>query len=123
MRRRPTRFGVGSRWAGAGSRSTAPKLRFASQSTGKSIAPFKVSVTRSDHSLTANLRDFRVEEELYLVHRTAVLDLLLHTSFTGTCPEFLEESWDDPQVPVPYEHRIGQGQILYLTPGPLLRTL
>ena len=62
-------------------------LRFASQSTGKSIAPFKVSVTRSDHPMTANLRDFRVEEELYLVHRTAVLDLLLHTSFTGTCPD------------------------------------
>jgi type 1 glutamine amidotransferase len=81
------------------------------------IAPFKVSVTRSDHPMTAGLRDFRIEDELYLIHRTAVLDVLLHTSFTGTCPEFREESWDDPQVPVLYEHCIGQGQILYLTLG------
>lgn len=81
------------------------------------IAPFKVSVTRSDHPMTTGLRDFRIEDELYLVHRTAALDVLLHTSFTGTCPEFREEAWDDPQVPVLYEHRIGQGHILYLTLG------
>ncbi|WP_295528207.1 hypothetical protein [Novosphingobium sp. Chol11] len=56
------------------------------------IAPFKFSVTRSDHPMTANLRGFRVEEELYLVHRTAVLDLLLHASFTGTCPKLRDES-------------------------------
>lgn len=81
------------------------------------IAPFKVQITRPGHPMTAGLRDFRVEDELYLIHRTVELDVLLHTQFTGTCPEFREESWDDRQVPVLYEHRVGQGQVLYLTLG------
>lgn len=81
------------------------------------IAPFKVEVTRGDHPMTAGLRDFRVEDELYLVHRTAALDVLLHTRFTGSCPEFRESEWDEPQVPVLYEHSVGQGQVLYLTLG------
>lgn len=81
------------------------------------IAPFKVQVTRNDHPMTTGLRDFRIEDELYLVHRTAALDVLLHTSFQGACPEFRDEQWDDPQVPVLYEHVVGQGRVLYLTLG------
>jgi type 1 glutamine amidotransferase len=81
------------------------------------IAPFKVHVTRDDHPLTAGLRDFRIEDELYLIHRTGDLDVLLHTAFTGDCPEFREDSWDEAQMPVLYEHVVGQGRVLYLTLG------
>lgn len=81
------------------------------------IAPFKVFVTRGDHMMTAGLRDFRVEDELYLSHRTADLDVLLHTSFTGRCAEFRDAEWDEPEVPVLYERKVGQGAVLYLTLG------
>lgn len=81
------------------------------------IAPYKITVTRADHPMTAGLRDFRVEDELYLAHRTADLDVLLHTSFAGSCPEFRESEWDVAEMPVLYEHRVGQGRVLYLTLG------
>lgn len=81
------------------------------------IAPFKVCVTRDDHEMTHGLRDFRVEDELYLTHRTAEIDVLLHTSFTGRCDEFRDADWDEAEVPVLYERKVGQGAILYLTLG------
>lgn len=81
------------------------------------IAPFKVEVTRADHPMTQGLRAFRVEDELYLTRPRAEIDVLLHTSFTGTCPEFRDADWDEPQVPVLYERRVGEGAILYLTLG------
>lgn len=81
------------------------------------IEPFKVFVTRADHALTQGLRDFRIEDELYLSRRTAAIDVLLHTSFTGQCPEFRDADWDEAQVPVLYERRLGKGAVLYLTLG------
>ncbi|KQM21040.1 ThuA domain-containing protein [Novosphingobium sp. Leaf2] len=81
------------------------------------IAPFKVFVTRGDHEMTQGLRDFRVEDELYLTRRTADIDVLLHTSFTGRCDEFRDADWDEAQVPVLYERAVGKGAILYLTLG------
>jgi type 1 glutamine amidotransferase len=81
------------------------------------IAPFKVFVTRDDHEMTRNLRDFRIEDELYLTHRTADIDVLLHTSFTGRCDEFRDADWDQTEVPVMYERKVGEGAILYLTLG------
>ena len=81
------------------------------------IAPFKVTVTRADHPLTEGLRDFRIEDELYLTRRTADIDVLLQTSFTGTCPEFRDAEWDEAQVPVLYERKLGAGVILYCTLG------
>jgi type 1 glutamine amidotransferase len=81
------------------------------------IAPFKVHVTRSDHPLTHGLKDFRIEDELYLTRPTNNIDVLLHTRFTGQCPEFRDAEWDEAQVPVLYERRQGQGAILYLTLG------
>jgi len=80
------------------------------------IAPFKVFITRP-HPLTEGLRDFRVEDELYLTRRTAEIEVLLHTRFTGQCPEFRESEWDEAEVPVLYERRVGAGAILYLTLG------
>ena len=81
------------------------------------IEPFKVFVTRPDHALTTGLRDFRIEDELYLTRPTAEIEVLLHTSFTGSCPEFRDAEWDEPQVPVLYQRKLGKGAVLYLTLG------
>lgn len=81
------------------------------------IGAYKVHVSRSDHPLTQGLRDFNVIDELYLTHRTAEIDILLHTSFTGTCPEFGDKHWDGDRMPVLYERKVGQGSVLYLTLG------
>lgn len=81
------------------------------------IEPFKVEVTRGDHRMTKGLRDFAIDDELYLTRRTGDIDVLLHTRFTGRCPEFRDEHWDESEVPVLYERRVGHGLILYLTLG------
>lgn len=81
------------------------------------IAPYKVFVTRDDHEMTRGLRDFRVEDELYLSHRTAEIDVLLHTGFTGRCDEFRDAEWDVDDMPVLYERKIGKGAVMYLTLG------
>ena len=81
------------------------------------IEPFKVFVTRPDHAMTRGLRDFRIEDELYLTRRTTDIDVLLHTKFTGHCDEFRDSDWDEPEVPVLYERAVGQGAVLYLTLG------
>lgn len=81
------------------------------------IAPFKVEVTRDDHPLTTGLRSFRIEDELYLTRRRGEITVLLHTSFHGTCPEFCDSEWNEDEVPVLYERRVGEGAILYLTLG------
>jgi len=80
------------------------------------IAPFKVHITK-DHPLTKGLRDFRIEDELFLLSHSGDLNVLLHTSFKGQTPEFRQTDWDEPQVPVLYERPQGQGSVLYLALG------
>ena len=81
------------------------------------IGPYKVQITRSDHAMTKGLRAFNTIDELYLMRRTAEIDVLMHTSFAGSCPEFADSEWDEPEVPVLYERKVGAGSILYLTLG------
>jgi len=81
------------------------------------IGRYKVQVTRADHQMTTGLRDFGVVDELYLTRKTAAYDVLLHTAFKGTCPEFGPQEWDEAEVPVLYERKLGKGSILYLTLG------
>jgi uncharacterized protein len=40
------------------------------------IEPFKVMVTDPNHPLTSGMRDFRIEDELYLSRRTAEIHVL-----------------------------------------------
>ncbi len=81
------------------------------------IDKFKVHVTRPDHDMTSGLRDFHVVDELYLTDRTADIDVLMHTQFNGTCPEFGPREWAEDQVPVLYERTVGKGAVMYLTLG------
>jgi uncharacterized protein len=89
-----------------------------SQFTGHPpIGPFKVQVTRGDHPVTQGLRAFHVVDELYLVRRTAELDVLLHTDFSGSCPDFGDALVEDAEVPVLYQRTLGDGAVLYCTLG------
>ena len=81
------------------------------------IAPYKVHVTRGDHGMTKGMRDFNIEDELYLTRSVSKINVLLHTQFQGSCPEFRDAIWDEAQVPVLYERCVGKGAILYLTLG------
>lgn len=81
------------------------------------IGRYKVQITRGDHAMTQGLRAFSVIDELYLTRRTAEIDVLLHTTYSGVCPEFGPQEWDESEVPVLYERRIGRGSVLYLTLG------
>lgn len=81
------------------------------------IGPFKVKVSRPDHTMTQGLRDFSILDELYLTRQTAPIDILMQTSFVGNCPEFGGQHWDEEAVPVLYERKLGEGAVLYLTLG------
>jgi len=81
------------------------------------IGPYKVRVTRGDHAMTEGLRDFSVIDELYLSRRTGPIDVLLHTEFAGLCPDFGDRQWNEAEVPVLYERKVGKGAVLYLTLG------
>jgi type 1 glutamine amidotransferase len=69
------------------------------------------------HPLLGDIRSFRTNDEIYLVERTADIDVLLETTYVG--PTTGEPAhWDDdtPQ-PVLYIRRLGRGSIVYLTLG------
>jgi type 1 glutamine amidotransferase len=43
---------------------------------------------------------------------------LVQTRYSGKAPGFVQEDWpEDSPRPVLYLHRVGQGQVLYLTLG------
>lgn len=81
------------------------------------IEPFSVRIVRSDHPLTEGLRDFSIEDELYVTARTSPIDVLMAASFAGECPDFADTLSPDPEVPILYERQVGQGRILYCTLG------
>jgi uncharacterized protein len=81
------------------------------------IKPFAVRIVNPDHSVTRGLRDFSVEDELYVSARTAEIDLLMAATFEGDCPDFADALAPDPEVPILYERRVGDGAILYCTLG------
>jgi type 1 glutamine amidotransferase len=75
-------------------------------------------VSRPDHPLVAGIRDFEVEDELYLSEYHGESETLLETRFTGEAPGFVEKSWpEDVPHRVMYLHRVGRGSVLYNTLG------
>ena len=82
------------------------------------IEPFKVRVVHTDHPVSAGIRDFKVEDELYLSERTADIDILMATDFDGgPTPDFEAELPAQTDVPILYERKVGAGSILYCTLG------
>jgi type 1 glutamine amidotransferase len=82
------------------------------------IAPYRVEITDPEHPLVSGLEPFETSDELYLSEITGPVHTLLHTRFSGTATGFVESSWpgDEPR-PVMYLHRVGSGEVLYLTLG------
>lgn len=81
------------------------------------IGPFLVKVVNDTHPLTQGLDDFEIEDELYLSHQTADIDILLKTEFEGEAVGFAEADWPKTDVPILYLRLLGKGAVLYNTLG------
>jgi hypothetical protein len=81
------------------------------------IAPFKVHVTQPDHPLVHGVAPFETDDELYLMETHGDLNVMLHCEFGGEATGFVEKDWPEGRHPVFYSHRIGKGEVLYLTLG------
>lgn len=81
------------------------------------IGPYTVSVRQPRHALARGLVDFEVVDELYLSRTTAPIDVVLDARFTGAATGFVEDQWEDAQVPILYTREHGAGAVLYLTLG------
>jgi type 1 glutamine amidotransferase len=82
------------------------------------IAPYRVDVTEPGHPLVEGVEAFETSDELYLSEFHAEVRTLLHTRFSGEARGFVESSWPGTEPrPVMYLHRLGAGEVLYLTLG------
>jgi len=82
------------------------------------IAPYRVEVTEPSHPLVQGIEPFDADDELYLSELHGPLTVLLHTTFNGEAPGFIESEWrDDAPRPVMYLKSVGAGEVLYLTLG------
>ena len=81
------------------------------------IAPYKVHVTQADHPLVKDVEPFETNDELYLLEKRGELDVILHAEFEGEAPGFVVKDWEQADHPVFYTHKVGKGEVLYLTLG------
>lgn len=81
------------------------------------IAPYKVSVADPDHPLVEGVEPFETTDELYLMRTYGDLHVLLDTEYGGEAAGFVEDQWEHTRHPVFYIHRVGEGEVLYLTLG------
>ena len=69
------------------------------------------------HPLLGDIRSFRTNDEIYLVERTADIDVLLETTYVGPTTGVPAHWNDETPQPVLYMRRLGRGSIVYLTLG------
>ena len=81
------------------------------------IAPYTVHVTQPNHPLVEGIEPFETTDELYLLEVKGDLDVVLHSEFEGEATGFLEKDWEKNTHPVLYTHKVGDGEVLYLTLG------
>lgn len=82
------------------------------------VGRFAVENVAPDHPLVAGIKDFEVEDEIYLSELEPDIEVLLQTHYGGKAPGFVEEEWaENAPRPVLYLHPVGRGQVLYLTLG------
>lgn len=81
------------------------------------ICRYEIQVTDSTHPLTRGLKNFWVEDELYLGSVSPGNHTLLHTRWGGNCAPFVQEDWPEADHPVMYLRDHGPGQVLYLVLG------
>ncbi len=82
------------------------------------IVPYTVNIADPDHELVKGVNEFETDDELYLSRIHGELHTLLDTRFTGKATGYVEEQWDeDDPRPIYYIHKVGDGEVLYLTLG------
>lgn len=81
------------------------------------IAPYQVKVTMPDNPLVEGVVPFETNDELYLLDVTGDIDVLLHAEFEGEATGFVVKDWEQAEHPVFYTHKVGSGEVLYLTLG------
>lgn len=85
------------------------------------IQPYHVELADKDHWLVAGIEPFDTDDELYLSEYPdrAALQPLLHTTWQGEAPGFVEHDWTaaDPDHLVAYLRPLGAGAVLYNTLG------
>jgi len=67
--------------------------------------------------LTSGLEPFTVTDELYLSDYAGEIEVLLHARFGGEAPGFVRDTWPQGEQAVLYRRRLGEGEVLYFTPG------
>ncbi len=83
------------------------------------IEPYQVSVSDPSHPLVRGIEPFEATDELYLCEYLGDITPLLETRFTGKFDGgYIENDWPDDQARlVGYTHRVGAGEVFYLTLG------
>lgn len=81
------------------------------------IAPYEVVPGPVADPITAGIRPFTISDELYLSDLASDIEVLMSTRFGGAAPGFVRDQWPERDQPVLYRRRLGDGQVLYFTPG------
>jgi type 1 glutamine amidotransferase len=83
------------------------------------IEPYTVTVSNPDHPMVRGIEPFEATDEIYLCEYYGKVEPLLETRYTGTFEAgYVENEWpdDDPRLAA-YTHRVGEGEVLYITLG------
>lgn len=83
------------------------------------IAPYTVQVADPSSPLVKDVKPFQATDELYLMDLHGQHHVLLETEeWSGKAQGFVDENWDKKtRWPVFYIHKVGKGEVLYLTLG------
>ena len=82
------------------------------------IEPYTVTIADPQHPLVAGIEPFEATDELYLCEYHGDIHPLLETRYVGSFEGYADNEWprDDPRL-VAYTHRVGSGEVLYITLG------
>ena len=83
------------------------------------IEKFTVRVTDTEHPLTSDIDDFEVDEEPYYCEFFGDNEVLLEATYNTPSSGYVRSDFgtDRDSQPQMYLHRVGEGQVLYLTLG------
>ncbi len=83
------------------------------------VQTFKVRVTPQQHPVTKGLSDFEIEDEPYYCEYSGDPRVLLEASYNAPSVGYVRSGFgiDRPSQPQMYVHRVGNGEVLYLTLG------
>lgn len=81
------------------------------------LGEMHVGVTVPAHPIVADLEDFDVVDEPYIIELTGEIEILLSSRFAGSNPGYVLSDWPERDYPQMYLRSQGQGEVLYLNLG------